>query len=317
MSNKFVFGIDAGGTKVAYGLFKSGGKLIDRFVHASDISADGPAFCDTVIDSIHQMLEKNNISMTDVEGVGFCMPSFIFFEEGKVCITSALPKIKDFLMRDYLEERLHVPVVLDNDCNVAALAEHRHGAGRDRDTMVYIAASTGIGSGIIINKQLFRGSYGWAGECGHMIATPGEGIMCGCQNQGCYMSYASGRYIPIYVAERLNEGVESELSQYDKINCRHILTACKNGDALALEAIERMAHYWAVCLFNVYQMLNINLFVLGGGLVNFGDILFSRVKEKFDSYNHIPYPVEFRFAELTEDFGIVGAAELIAPIIYE
>ena len=317
MSGKYIFGIDAGGTKVAYGLFKSGGKMIDRFQHESDMEADGPAFCDKIIASIHNMLKKNNLALADVEGVGVCMPSFIFFEEGKVCITSALPNIKDFMMRDYMEERLKVPVILDNDSNVAALAEQRHGAGRGRDTLVYIAASTGIGSGIIINGQLFRGSYGWAGECGHMIATPGEGIMCGCENQGCYMSYVSGRHIPRYAETRIKEGAVSELSVFEKINSRHILAACKNGDALALETVEYMADYWALCLFNVYQMLNINLYIFGGGLVNYGDILFSRIKEKFDNYNHIPYPVEFKFADLTVDFGIVGAAELIAPIIYE
>ena len=82
--------------------------------------------------------------------------------------------IKDFYMKDYITSRLHVPVVLDNDSNVAALAEWRHGAGRGSRHMVYMASSTGIGSGIIINGQLFRGSYGWAGESGHMIVNAGR-----------------------------------------------------------------------------------------------------------------------------------------------
>lgn len=232
-------------------------------------------------------------------------------------MTSAMTNIKDFLLRDYMQKRLNVKVVIDNDSNVAALAEHRHGAGQGSNHMVYMATSTGIGSGIIINKQLFRGSYGWAGESGHMICMPDEGIMCGCQNKGCYMSYASGRYIPKYVQERLNQGEKSILSKYEKINCRHILSAYRAGDTLAKETVERMAHYLAVCIFNVYQLLNINLFVFGGGLVNFGDDLFSKVKKKFEEYNHIPQKVEFKFAKLTKDFGIVGAAELIKPIIYE
>ena len=78
-------------------------------------------------------------------------------------------------MRDYLQERLNVPVVLDNDSNVAALAEHRYGAGRGRRHMIYMATSTGIGSGLILNGELFRGSYGWAGESGHMLITPRRG----------------------------------------------------------------------------------------------------------------------------------------------
>ena len=316
MQDKYVIGIDAGGTKVAYGLFKSGGKLVDRFEHPTDIEANGPEFCDGLIASINGMLQKNDLELENINGVGVCMPSFILFDEGRIYMTSAMTNIKDFLMRDYLEQRLHLSVVLDNDCNVAALAEYRHGAGRGRKHMVYMSASTGIGSGLIINGELFRGSYGWAGEAGHMIATPDEGIMCGCRNQGCYMSYASGRYVPKHVEMRLKEGAKSILAEYDNINCKHILDAYRANDALAIEAVKQMAHYLAVCLFNVYQLLNIDLFVFGGGLVNYGDDLFAKVRQEFDRYNHIPQEVNFKFAELDKDFGIVGAAELIESIEY-
>ena len=88
----------------------------------------------------------------------------------------------------------------------------------------------------------------------------------------------------------------------------------RTATALAIETVERMAHYFAVCIFNIYQLLNINLFVFGGGLINFGDILFLRIRKEFDKYNHIPYPVEFKFAELGGDFGIIGAAELVCEI---
>ena len=312
--NTYVLGIDAGGTKVAYGLFASGGKLIDRHRHMTNAQADGPEFSDEMIASINHILDRNGLKHSDLDGVGICMPSFVCFDEGKICMTSAMVNIKDFYMRDYLKKRLNVPVVLDNDSNVAALAEWRHGAGRGSRHMVYMALSTGIGSGIIINEQLFRGSYGWAGESGHMIATPDEGILCGCENRGCFMSYASGRYSPKYVEKRLKEGMESQLSGYDSLSCEHILRAYENHDQLAIETVERMAWYFAVCVFNIYQMLNISLFVFGGGLLNFGDRLFSKIRAEFDRYNHTPYPVDFRFAELRNDFGIIGAAELISEV---
>ncbi len=152
-------------------------------------------------------------------------------------------------MRDYMQERLGVRVVLDNDSNVAALAEWRHGAGRGHKHMVYMASSTGIGSGLIINEELFRGSYGWAGESGHMIITPDEGVMCGCENQGCFMSYASGRYIPRFVHQRLAEGEKSILSENEAIDCRHILSAYEKGDALAIETVQRMAFYIGLLYF--------------------------------------------------------------------
>ena len=311
MQKGYVIGIDAGGTKVAYGLFGPDGKMADRLQHPTDALADGPEFSDCVVRNVRALLERNHMALDALDGIGICMPSFILFDQGHICMTSAMPGIKDFAMRDYIAERLPIRIVLDNDSNVAALAEHRFGAGRGSRHMVYVSASTGLGSGIIIDGKVFRGSYGWAGECGHMIATPDEGIPCGCENQGCYMSYASGRYAPLHAKALMEQGETSVLPVCDELCCTHILEALHQGDALAMQIVEQMAHYTAVCLFNVYQMLNINLFVFGGGLVNFGDALFGRIRAEFDRYNHIPQPVYFRFAELEKDFGIIGAAELI------
>lgn len=311
--NAYRIGIDAGGTKVAYGLFDDENHLLDRFQHPTPIEADGPAFCDLVIESVDAMLKKNHLERTDLRGIGICMPSFLLFEEGYVCMTSAMVNIRDFAMRDYLTERLNVPIILDNDSNVAALAEHRYGAGRGSRNMIYVATSTGIGSGLVLNGQLFRGSYGWAGECGHMLITPDEGVECGCRNKGCFMSWASGRYIPQHI-RKMAENRETIMDLGPELDGVELLRACKAGDALALEVLQQTAHYIAVCVFNIYQLLNVNLFVFGGGLVNFGPMLYDKVRAEFDRYNHIPQKVEFRFAELKQDFGIIGAAELIREL---
>lgn len=311
MEKKYIFGIDAGGTKVAYGLFDREGNLLGKYQHPTDIQADGPAFSEQLIETINKILKEHGTTLDEVYGVGICMPSYIRFESGYIHMTSAMVNIKDFAMRDYLEERLGVKVVLDNDSNAAALAEYRRGAGRGCEHMVYMAVSTGIGSGIIINGNLFRGSYGWAGESGHMLDTPDAGIMCGCGNYGCFMSQISGRNLPKRLAIRMMEGKESLLSRAEKLNGEALLKAYEAGDELAKEQIEHMAHHLAVCVYNVYQLLNINVFVFGGGLTNLGDVLFGRVREEFDRYDHIKMPVEFRFAELKTDFGIIGAAELL------
>jgi len=308
MDEKYIIGIDAGGTKVAYGLFDSHGVMIDRARHPTDPSANGPEFSDTLIENIRTILNKNGLTEGSLSGIGVCMPSFILQEEGRVFMTSAMPGIKNFLMRDYLSERLGMRISLVNDADAAALAEYRHGAGRGARHMVYVVLGTGIGSGIIIDGKPFQGSYGFAGECGHMLATPDAGLPCGCENSGCFMSYASGLVIPMHVKSKLDKGAKSVLSAgVDGLSLQKALDA---GDAVAIEIIEMMAHYIAVCLFNIYQMLNINTFVFGGGLVNLGEALFSRVRGEFDRYNHIPLPVHFRMAELEHDIGIIGAAEV-------
>lgn len=306
---QYRLGVDAGGTKVAYGLFDEENRLVCRHEHPTPVHADGPAFSDQVIGNIRRILTENSVRPEDVRGVGICMPSFVLFEKGHVCITSAMVNICDFSMRDYIAPRLNLPVILDNDCNVAALAEHRFGAGRGSRHMIYMAVSTGLGSGLILNGQVFRGSYGWAGESGHMLITPDEGLECGCRNRGCFMSWASGRYLPEQI-RLLARGRETVMDLDGPLDARQLHAACLQGDALALEVLGQTARYTAVCVFNIYQLLNVSLFVFGGGLTNFGPLLFDRVRAEFDRLNHIPQPVEFRFAQLKNDFGIIGAAEL-------
>lgn len=305
---EYIIGIDAGGTKVAYGLFDRAGNLLDRCQHPTDVQADGPALCDRMIGTVGALLEKNGLTLAQVHGVGVCMPSFIEFDKGLIHMTSAIVGVKNFFMRDYLQSRLGVQVVLDNDSNCAALAEFRRGAGRGARHMIYCAVSTGVGAGIIIDGQLFRGSYGCAGENGHMLATPDEGFLCGCGNRGCYMSHIAGRQLPDRMRARERQaGIESG----ECWNGERLLHAYGAGDPLAVAEMEHMAKQLGVLVFNMYQFLNINLYVFGGGLVNLGPALFDRAREVFDSYDHVKMPVEFRFAALKQDFGIIGASELL------
>lgn len=303
-------GIDVGGTKVAYGLFDEDGGLMVRHQQPTPLDIDGPGLCDQLLAGIDDVLGMHGIHHGDVEGVGIGMPSFILYDQGYILATSALVNICQFAMRDYLTQRLDIPVFLDNDSNAAALAEYRFGAGRGSRHMVYMSASTGLGSGLILNGQLFRGSYGWAGESGHMLITPDAGVACGCGNRGCFMSWASGRYLPDQI-RRIAQGRETMMDLGPTLDGTALHEACRQGDSVALEALDQMAHYMAICLFNIYQLLNVNLFVFGGGLTHFGGMLFDRVHREFDRYDHMHMPVSFRIAELERDFGIIGAAELV------
>jgi len=307
---KYIIGIDTGGTKTAYGLFDEDGQIIARRQHLTDPDADGPALSDILIENIKTLLNDNNLTFQQLTGVAIGMPSFINYETGYVYMTSAMTKIKNFAMRDYLEARLPTKVILDNDANAAALAEHRRGAGRGTKHMIYIVIGTGFGSGVIIDGKVFQGSYGAAGECGHMLATPGEGLMCGCENKGCFMSYISGKQLPERVKQGLENGIESILTP-ETANGPLLLEAYKKDDKLAHKLVEQMAYHIAVCLFNLYQMLNIDTYVFGGGLTALGDILFDRIKEEFNKFYQIPFPVHFKMAELKEDVGIIGAAEYL------
>ena len=311
MEGQYVIGIDAGGTKVAYGLFDAEGTLLYSTQHPSDPELDGPAFADRMIETVERILAGNGLEKEQIKGIGIGICSFIIKDRGYIYLTSALVKIRDFAMQEYIQSRLGIPVELDNDANVAALAEQRRGAGRGHKDLVYVVFGTGIGSGIILNNELVHGSYGWAGECGHMLITPDDGLDCGCRNKGCFMSYASGGYIVRWAKKYMEEGAESELSRCENLSAKDILAAWHHGDALAVKLVDQMAHYMAVCLYNIYELLNINMFVIGGGITNFGDMMLEKVRAEFDRYNQVPLPVDIVYSTLEKDMGIIGAAELI------
>lgn len=315
---KYAIGVDVGGTKTAYGLFDPDHKLVARFQQPTVTCGSCEDICEAVARGIFVLLEQQQLTLGDLAGIGLAFPSFIDFKTGRIQCTSNICNLKDFAARDFFEKRLGVRIVLDNDCHVAAIAEHRFGAGRGYEHMLYCAVSTGIASAIVINNQLFRGSYGAAGETGHMLITPDHGVFCGCGNQGCFMSMTSGSMIIKHIQNWLAEGETSSMvgmagGNPEAINGMILYTAARAGDPLALRAIDQMAYYLGVWVFNLYQAFNINCYVFGGGLVKMGDFLFDRVRQQFDRLNvsQSNLPVCFKFAELGNDFGIIGAEQLL------
>jgi glucokinase len=311
-----VIGIDVGGTKIAYGLFDENKRLLAERRVSSNPELSPEAFFDSLLGDLRKLLADELISPDCLRGIGLAMPSFILFEKGHIIKTSNLAKIHDFPARAYISEQFRgIPIILDNDAHVAALAEYRMGAGRGFEHMVYCPVSTGIASAMIINGRLFRGSYGWAGEGGHVIATPGEGLLCGCGNRGCYMSWCSGSMIVKHIRKWIDEGEETLMTSLaggaEHITCHHLEMAFDQGDPLAIRAMDQMARYLGLWFFNLYVTLNINCFVLGGGLLKMGKKLLGPIRRIFDEYNHNDMSVYFKSAELGDRVGIIGAAELI------
>jgi glucokinase len=321
---QYAIGIDVGGTKTAYGVLDGQKNIVARLNHPSDTACSPQAFFDQIAVNIGELMAAKGIQKENLRGVGIGMPSFVLFEEGRILKTSNLTNIRDFPARSYLTEKLGgIRVLLDNDAHTGAIAEHRMGAGRGFNNILYCPVSTGISSGIIIDGKIFRGRYGWSGESGHMIISPDDGVECGCGNRGCIMSWCSGSMIVKHVKNWIDRGEKSRISELagdDEINCLHIERAYNAGDALARRAIVQMIKYLGIWTYNLYVTLNINCFIFGGGLLKMwrnlvdrgkkGNLLES-IKEVFDEYNKNTMPVYFKEAELGDDFGVIGAAELL------
>lgn len=319
--SRYSIGIDVGGTKIAYGIYDENYTKVGKYVAKTDPQLEPSDMVDEMCKHINTLLSQSSINISDVKGVGAAFPSHIDFEKGLVITTSSLPKWDNVPAKDMLSKKLGVPVEIDNDANVAAIAEHRFGAGKDHKHMLYVTVSTGVGGGIIINNEIFRGSYGAAGEFGHMIISD-DGYLCGCGNKGCVMSLASGPKIIRYTLDRIKkDGCSSKISNMisctDELSCKHIEDAAKEGDALAIEAIDRTGDYLGIMFANLYQIFNIKHFVVGGSVSKFGKPLFDRFYSKFMSLSKISsdYPVTIVPAMLGDDVGIAGAATLVDKYI--
>lgn len=304
----FSAGVDVGGTKTAYAIFDGEKQLVKKRIYATEKTLAPERFVEAIAQNLRELCKELGGAL--LSGIGVVLPSFIG-TDGFVHKTANLPMLHGFYAHELLGKAFpECAVAVKNDNHAAALAEYRYGAGRGSKNMLYCLMSTGLASGIIINGRLFDGSRGLAGESGHMLITPEEGLLCGCGNRGCIESYASGSKIAEHVKLWLENGevsVISEIANGAEITAEHIDAAYQMGDALAERAIEQMTRYMAIWLYNLYITLNIDRFVFGGGLLKMKAPLLELVRSKFDELTSGAADVSFCITELGDDAGVFSA----------
>ena len=314
--NAYTAGVDVGGTKVAYGLFDNGKALISKRAHSTEQGLSPAEFLRGVADQLRVLCEDQGVDPESLNGVGLGLPCFIRQPDGHIIKSSNIPTLRDFPARGFLEDMLGIHIELGNDTHAAGLAENRQGAGRGHEYMLYCSVSSGISSAPILNGKLFRGSYGFAGESGHMVVTPGEGITCACGKQGCFMSWCSGHMIAQHIQRWISQGGETimlDMADGDpmKITAHELKRAWEMGDDMAARAVDQMQKYLSLWFFDLYVFTNINCFVLGGGLLKMGSSFWDEVERRFRALDDGGSPVFFKRAELGDDTGIIGANELL------
>jgi len=309
-------GIDVGGTKIAVGFLKRPGELSERFEYPTDLSLCAVALMDDLVGRIRERQRE------PVLGVGVALPSSVDFARGYVKSTTNIPLLKNFSIRKALGQAFSCPVLADNDANAAALAEFRYGAGRGAKNMLYSTASTGIGGGLVLEGQVFRGDHDCAGEIGHMIVTPNEGVTCGCGNKGCFESYCGGANLHKHVALRLSRGETTSMANTQeeaaRVDGKRLSKAFFEGDEMARAMVDQLGFYLGLLYYNLFLTLNIDRIVVGGGLTHLGEALFLRVRDSFLKFAGARgKSVLIVPAALGADFGIIGAAQLLFETINE
>ena len=314
---RYRVGIDVGATNMKIGLFDGEMKLLDMMQTLTDQEAGLNRLLDFIEGSVRQLLTRNELTTGDLVGVGAALPSYIDYEKGLALETSNIMSLSNAPVRDLLRARLDVNVVLENDANAAALAEHTMGAGVNYDNMIYTALSTGIGGGLILNGKLYRGMHGMAGEIGHMFVSDSTGYPCSCGVTGCVQSISSGANMAKYATDRIKEGYDSSILNYagtlSNIDMEAVGKALQSNDPLALEVVNRGAEYLGRMFHSLNQIFDINIFIYGGGVAKLGSRFIDRMIAAYRHHSLIDqhYPAQFIPAKFGDRAGMYGAALLL------
>ncbi len=309
----YVVGVDLGGTQIRAGLVDATGRVLRRR-RTLTRGEEGP---DAVIDRmVHLIREVMAGEPASVRGIGVASPGPIDPRSGGVRFAPNLPGWRDIPLKARLEQRLGLPVVVGNDANLAALAEHHFGAGRGIRDMIYITVSTGIGGGILVDGHLLVGHHGYGAEIGHQTVED-AGPRCKCGNVGCLEAMASGTAIAregrIAVASgeptRLAELCEGDVWRVD---ARMVAEAARAGDAVAREIYRRAGHYLGVGIVNLMHIFNPQRIILGGSVMKAKDLLMPAMWEVIRTRAWPVVQEDFDVVEaaLGDDVGILGAAAL-------
>ena len=314
---KYLCGVDLGGTKLSVGIFLPDGTLIEKKVIHEHKTMDEEGIKESIVQLIKELMSSLGIKDEDLFGIGLGVTGHINFKKGVVITSSNFSaSFTNYPLRDLIAKRFNTPVIIDNDANAQALGELCFGAGHKYSDMVFITLSTGIGSGIIIDKKLIRGMTGTAGEIGHTIVDPHSDIQCTCGNYGCLMSLSCGLFFPDLYKKYLGEGMKSslnlDLSTAYKLDGILFKEGIIKGDEICQKILQDSTDIIGTGLYNLFQILNPEAFILGGGLINIGDIYMELIEKRFLSLvKKMMYDkVEFKTSTLGNDAGLLGAAAL-------
>jgi len=303
---KLIFAADLGGTHLRAATVDRKGCIHSRFKQNTPQVEDANAIVDAVVNAVHEF------GAGEISAVSLVVPGTVKVEEGVVVKAPNLPCLDGFRLAAALMKRLPVPAILENDANAAAVGEMWQGAAVGCKTIICLTLGTGVGGGIILDGKLWRGVDGAAAEIGHMCVDPFGGVACTCGSRGCLEVFASATAIVRMTREASPRYPDSILQGNEDRTAEMIFEAGKEGDELALEVFRRMGVYLGIGLANLINILNPEMIVLGGGVVNgwdlFGKHMHQQVEER--AFPLLAARVKIVRAKCGDDAGLLGAARL-------
>ena len=302
-----IMAIDIGGTQLRAAAYKQG-QIPPLAQKKVQTKASEPNAFGRLVSLIEDIWPKNE----KVDAIGVSSPGPLDSHTGIIMVTPNIKEWRDFPITSKLTEHFGVPSYLDNDANLAGLAEWKFGAGRGHHNVLYLTVSTGVGGGVIIDDHLLQGYHGLAAELGH-TTVQADGPLCGCGQRGHLESFSSGTGIERFVADQLKAGRESILHPNKKNSAHDISEAAKLGDALSIEAYHVAGKYLGIGVANFLHTFDPSIVIFGGGVSQSGPLLFDSFEKSLKEHVIHPRYLEglvITRAELKDDAGLLGACAL-------
>lgn len=309
----FSIGVDVGGTKVLGGVVDEHGTVLAH-ARRDTPRQGGSALTQAIADVALELMKE-----FDVASVGISAAGFVSSDRKTMLATPNIAGWNGVNLDKELGALIGLPLVIENDANAAAWGEARFGAGVNEHHLMMLTIGTGIGGGVVVNDQLYRGAFGIAAEFGHMRVVP-DGHLCGCGARGCFEQYASGNALLRHAREAISASPEvarNLLALGDGtvtgLTGKHITDAARQGDAVALAAFNTTAQWLGAGIASLSVLLDPACVIIGGGVIDAGEILLAPTRAAVERYMPFagkhPSP-RIIAAELGNEAGLVGAADL-------
>ena len=277
----FAVGVDIGATHLGLVLTDLSAQVVQEHEISFDVAV-GPEICLAKIDDLlRELLVKENLTLEDILAIGVGVPGPVVEVAGGVVAPPIMPGWDNFPIKTHLHALWNCPISLNNDAELGALGEWAYGAGRGERHLLYIKVGYGIGAGLLIDGQIYRGASGSAGEIGH-ITILDQGPDCTCGNTGCLEALAGGRAI----AERAVQAIQSghrrtQLSQVNpqkRMTALDVASAARMGDHVAQEIVAEAGEYLGIAIANLINVVNPGMIVIGGGISRMGDLFLEPIR---------------------------------------
>lgn len=305
MPVEFAVGVDFGGTSAKVGLVGRGGEILGRDLVEIDPRADFRHIVDPVADRIRALVRRSVPGGRPL-AVGLGTPGFVDSRTGVVMSGAEnIPALKGNSVAAALGEALGLPAFADNDATCAAAGELCFGAGKSLRHFALVTLGTGVGGGLVLDGRVYRGSRGFAGEIGHICLDPG-GLWCNCGSRGCLEQYASAPAIARIFREKLGK---REREAWEP-TAKDVFQRAAQGDPEARDAVEEAARSLAQAFGTLLNVLNLEAFLIGGGVSQAGEQLCAPVRRHLPDFTWPTLARETRIltAALLNDAGLLGAA---------